>query len=101
MITIIRKKIISNNEYENVIYIWRQLDPSKRFNEFSYEDIDNFKDVNEGYCNKNEILLINGDFYIYSGEKKYYSTENKKAIMQFKNKAKIIKEIEADVEVKK
>ena len=81
-------------KYRQEICIFRQFDPLKRFSNFSYEDL-KWSEINSGYCNKEEILKIDGKYYIYAGKKYYDWNEKKPSIIRFKNRNKIIKEIEA------
>ena len=82
-------------KYEQIVYLWKKFNPSKKFKEFYFEELNDFSDVSVGFCNKNEILLIKGDFFIYSGEIKNHWDDRRKPIIRFKNRAKVVAEIPA------
>lgn len=58
---------MEQKRYRQTIYQFKQFDPTKRFSKFDYSEM-NWNEVNAGYCQKNEILKIDGDFYIFAGE---------------------------------
>jgi hypothetical protein len=80
--------------YEQTVYIFKSINPEKKYSKFSYTLL-SFKSVTCAYCNKDEIVYINGTFYLYSGEINNYWTEKHPPIIRFKNRNKIIKEIPA------
>jgi hypothetical protein len=80
--------------YEQTVYIFKAINPEKKYSNFSYSPL-TYNEVNCGYCNKDEILYINGTFYLYSGEINNHWTEKHPSIIRFKNRNKIVKEIPA------
>jgi hypothetical protein len=94
MIHIIKKRKFTENEtkYEQTIYIFKEIDPSKKFSSFDYTEL-NFNEVQIGYCNKNEILKIENKYYLYNNIKNYYWYEKKKPIIRFLSNNKVIKDI--------
>ena len=90
--TIDPKLIENETKYEQTIYIFKEIDPSKKFSSFDYTEL-NFDAVMIGYCNKGEILKIENKYYLYDGIKNYYWYEKKKPIIRFLSKSKVIKDI--------
>lgn len=78
--------------YAQTLYYFRQIDPAKKFTQFSYSEL-NWNEVNTGDCRKDEVLKIDGNFFLYAGEKINYCKDPKYPVIIFKNRKTIIKEI--------
>lgn len=79
-------------KYRQTIYQFRMVEPSKQFSDFNFTEL-TWNEVVCGYCHKNEILKINGCFFIYAGEVYNDWNEKRNSIIRFKKHGKIINEI--------
>lgn len=79
-------------KYEQTVYLFKEINPTKKFSTFSYSDM-SFDKMSCVYCNKDEILKIGENFYMYSGEIKNHWTEKRPSVIRFKKRAKVVKEI--------
>lgn len=80
--------------FRQTIYLFKEINPSKKFSSFSYSDLE-YSDVNVGYCNKQEVLKIDGKFFMYSGEIHNDWDEKQPPLIRFKSRSNILKEIPA------
>jgi hypothetical protein len=80
-------------KFRQTIYIFKFITPSKRFNSFSFTEL-SWDQVAFGYCNKSEILKIEGDYYLYSGELNLDLTEKLKSHIMFRKNGVTTKVIE-------
>ncbi len=83
---------IKTMKYRQTVYQFRMIEPAKRFSDFNYTEL-TWNEVVCGYCNKNEVLKINGMFFIYAGETHFDWNEKRNSIIRFKKRSKIINEI--------
>ena len=81
-------------KFRQTVYQFKQFAPSKRFTSFDYTEL-TWNRVVSGYCNKGEILKVDGVYYIYAGEIYNDWNEKRPSVIRFKNRSKIIKEIPA------
>lgn len=80
-------------QYQFTNYIFSKIDPAKKYSQFTYSDM-TFEEMNCGYCQKDEILKIDGVFYLYKGSFHVISdNENYKPYIMFKDRNKIVKQI--------
>lgn len=86
-------------KYRRFIYEFKIFNPSKKFSSFDFTEL-SWDTINEiggigllTYCEKNEILKINGLFYIYAGETYNDWYEKNSSVIRFKNHKTVIKEI--------
>ena len=79
--------------YQRTFYIFKKINPIKRFSSFSYTEI-TIGEMNLFYCNKGEILKIGNDYYLYNGESEF-NTSNPiiQSKILFKQGNKIVYEI--------
>ena len=80
-------------KFEQTVYLFKKFNPSKRFNSFSFEELNRFEDITNAFCFEDEIVKVDDDYYKYAGEMKNHWNEQKEAIIRFKNRAKTIKEV--------
>ncbi len=80
-------------KFEQTVYLFKKFNPSKRFNSFSFEELNKFEEITIDFCFDDEIVKIGNDYYKYSGEIKNHWNEQKEPIIRFKNRAKTIKEV--------
>ncbi len=81
-------------KFRQTVYQFKQFEPSKRFSSFNYTDL-TWNQVVAGYCNKGEILKIDGVYYIFAGEIYNDWNEKRPSIIRFKQRGKTVKEINA------
>lgn len=81
-------------KYEQTVYLFKAINTSKKYKNFTFTDL-SWGDVHTGYCNKDEILRIDGKYFIYSGEIKNHWDEKRNSVIRFKERGNIIKEIKA------
>lgn len=81
--------------FQRTIFTFKKIDPSKKFSQFTYYDY-KFEEVNAGDCQKGMILKINGDYFLYSGDKDF-TTSNKETVstIVFKVGSKIVFQVRA------
>ncbi len=82
----------SKNKFEQTVYQFKKFESSKRFSSFHYTEL-TWDEVVLGYCNKDEILKIDGNYYIFSGKILNHWNEKKPSVIRFKNRGKTVKEI--------
>lgn len=82
------------SKYEQTVYLFKEINPTKKFSQFSYTDL-NWSEVQIGYCNKQEVLKIDGKFWMFSGEVSNHWDEKSPSIIRFKSRSKTIREIPA------
>lgn len=80
--------------FRQTVYLFKEINPSKKFSQFTCSDLE-WNEVNVGYCNKQEVLRIDGKFFMYSGEIHNDWDEKQPPVIRFKSRSKIIKEITA------
>lgn len=78
--------------FEQTIYIFKQVNVERKFSTFTFTEL-KWEDVNLVYCNKQEILKIDGLFWMFSGTSSNLCNQPKKAIIRFKARAKVMKEL--------
>ena len=83
-----------DKRYRQTVFLFKQFDPTKKFSRFDYCEM-RFDEVNVGYCQKNEVLKIDGNFYIFAGEISNDWDEKKPSVIRFKNRGKTVKEVVA------
>ena len=82
------------HKFRQEVYQFKEFNPSKRFASFDYTEL-TWDKMQFGYCNKGEILKINGAYYIYAGEIYNDWNEKRNSIIRFKQRGKTVKEIDA------
>lgn len=87
-------RIKMEKKFRQTVYQFKQFEPSKRFSSFNYTDL-TWNQVVAGYCNKGEILKIDGVYYIFAGEIYNDWNEKRPSIIRFKQRGKTVKEINA------
>ncbi len=80
--------------YEQTVYLFKEINPTKKFSRFTYTYLE-WADVQVGYCNKDEVLQIDGKFWMYSGTIANHWSEPHPSVIRFKSRAKLVKEIPA------
>ena len=78
--------------FRQTVYLFKRLNPLKRFSQFNYSVI-KWDEINMGYCQKDEILQINGSFYIFAGAINNDWHAKKPSVIRFKNRGKTVKEL--------
>lgn len=81
-------------KFRQTVFLFKQFDPTKKFSRFDYSEM-KWDEINVGYCQKNEIIKIDGNFYIFAGEISNDWVEKKPSVIRFKNRGKIVKEVVA------
>lgn len=79
-----------DNLYEHSTYIFRAFDPKKKFDFFSYQEVDNFDEVNSSDAFKGNIFKIQEEYFIYSKEITEYCFERLGTTIMFKRGKKIL-----------
>lgn len=82
------------SQHEQTVYLFKEINPTKKFSQFSFTDLE-WNEVKIGYCNKEEILKIDGKYWMYSGEIANHWDKPKPSVIRFKSRGKLIKEMEA------
>lgn len=77
--------------FETTTYIFKQIDPAKKYAEFTYQEL-TIEQLNSGDCQKGNIIEIDGIFYLYAGEKVNYLSVKTPAKILLKQGKKIISE---------
>ena len=80
-------------KFEQTVFLFKKFNPSKRFNNFSFTELNNFNEITIDFCADDEIVKVREDFYKYSGEIKNHLNEQKESVIMFKNRTKLIKEV--------
>lgn len=74
------------------IYKFKEINPEKKYSYFTFTDM-KFEEINVGYCNKDEILRIDGKYYLYAGDSMLIDSEKQPAQILFLKGKKTVKAI--------
>lgn len=74
------------------IYKFKEINPEKKYSYFTFTEM-RFEEINVGYCNKDEILRIDGKFYLYAGDSIMIDSEKQPAQILFLKGKKTVKAI--------
>lgn len=85
---------MEDKRYVQTVYLFKRINIEKKFSQFSFTDL-KWSEVNVIYCNKQEVLRIEGEYYMFSGEIENHWMERRPSVIRFKNRSKIVKEITA------
>ena len=80
-------------KFEQTVYLFKKINPTKKFSSFSYDELDDFKDISSVYFNEEEIVKIKGDYYMFSGVVKNHWNEKRPSVARFKIRGKTVKDI--------
>jgi hypothetical protein len=81
--------------YIKTIYIFKKINPIKKYSQFTYTDLNNFCDVSLCYCFSGEIVKIENNFYEFNEINEIILNAPEGSIIQFQDRKKIIKEIKS------
>lgn len=76
-------------EYDRELF--KEIDPSKKFSKFSYEELESFESIRVDHFCKGSIVEIYGKFYIYAGKKTFEAYESR-SFVRFKSGQKTVYE---------
>ena len=71
--------------------LFKRIDPSKKFSQFSFEELNCFEDIRSDHFCKDSIVRISDIFYIYAGEKEF-TAQNSESFVRFKSGKKTVYE---------
>lgn len=74
------------------IYKFKEINPEKKYSYFTFTEM-RFEEINVGYCNKDEILRIDGKYYLYAGDSMLIDSEKQPAQILFLKGKKTVKAI--------
>lgn len=79
-------------KFRQTIYIFKRVTPSKKYTSFGFIKL-TWDEAHLQFFNENEIVKIEGNYYVYSGET--YNDSNKKldSLIIFQHRQKVIKTI--------
>jgi hypothetical protein len=80
--------------YAQTVYLFKKINVEKKFSQFTFTEL-KWNEVSIVYCNKQEILRIDGEYYMFSGEITNNWVTRRPPVIRFKHRSKIIKEIQA------
>ena len=82
-------------------YRFKEINPSKIYSEFTFTDLKDYKDVDLSFCQNNEIIRIDGSFYLFARRIEELSAKQQPSVIQFCKRRKVIHEIIIDIALEK